>query len=265
MYRSFVEPQFSRQPHTTAMWTDWMRQNRMLHDFMPSAPGLCGRCGGVCDPTYPECYLCSQVYAGQLNDLFVCSYSFMPGLESLLHKYKDWANYEWAAKPLASLLDRSLAEHRECFALSVGVRDVVYTWVPSNNPRRTFDHLKRILDTAPSTPSLPWEDQIIARSSQHDRPARRQLAPEAYVVNRAALAGRSVVLLDDVWTTGASMASAAAALRDAGAANVVGLVLGRQLNRSYREAESAELYEEIDRRDWTNGQCSLTFNRCPSR
>ncbi|MFS2049527.1 ComF family protein, partial [Variovorax sp. CT11-76] len=42
-----------------------------------------------------------------------------------------------------------------------------------------------------------------------------------------ALAGRRVVLVDDVMTTGASLFSAAQVLRRAGAAHVAGIVLAR--------------------------------------
>lgn len=44
---------------------------------------------------------------------------------------------------------------------------------------------------------------------------------------RAALAGKRVVLVDDVMTSGASLAAAAGALRQAGAAHITGLVFAR--------------------------------------
>jgi predicted amidophosphoribosyltransferase len=45
----------------------------------------------------------------------------------------------------------------------------------------------------------------------------------------AALSGRNVLLVDDVWTTGATLASCAKTLRKAGAARVYTLTFARVL------------------------------------
>jgi orotate phosphoribosyltransferase len=44
-----------------------------------------------------------------------------------------------------------------------------------------------------------------------------------------------VLLVDDMWTTGASAQSAGAALRDAGAGAIGAVVIGRYLNRDWRQ------------------------------
>lgn len=72
----------------------------------------------------------------------------------------------------------------------------------------------------------------------HDTPAQSALAREARMRNvrgafaveplrHAELAGTRVVLVDDVMTSGASMFSAAATLRQAGVGHITGLVLAR--------------------------------------
>jgi len=58
--------------------------------------------------------------------------------------------------------------------------------------------------------------------------ARQRNVSGAFVVGKPeAVAGRAVVLIDDVATTGATLAAAAHALRAAGAASVIGVTLAR--------------------------------------
>jgi hypothetical protein len=47
------------------------------------------------------------------------------------------------------------------------------------------------------------------------------------------LGGRSVLLIDDTWTTGANAQGAAAALKRAGADTVAAVVIGRYVNRGH--------------------------------
>ncbi len=66
--------------------------------------------------------------------------------------------------------------------------------------------------------------------SQLKREARLANVKGAFMVEplrAAALAGRRVVLVDDVMTSGASLSTAAQALRDAGAAHITAVVLAR--------------------------------------
>ena len=57
----------------------------------------------------------------------------------------------------------------------------------------------------------------------------RRLRPDEYTV-QADVAGKRVLLIDDQWTSGASLQSSAIALRRAGAARVAGLVIGRRVD-----------------------------------
>jgi phosphoribosylpyrophosphate synthetase len=57
----------------------------------------------------------------------------------------------------------------------------------------------------------------------------RQLRPDEYAV-RSDVAGKRVLLIDDQWTSGASLQSSAIALKRAGTTRVVGLVIGRRID-----------------------------------
>jgi hypothetical protein len=66
------------------------------------------------------------------------------------------------------------------------------------------------------------------------RSTLRCVAPDRFVVTRAPSHwGAGVVLLDDVWVTGARVQSAAHALRAAGAPAVVAVVLGRRVRTDW--------------------------------
>lgn len=66
-----------------------------------------------------------------------------------------------------------------------------------------------------------------------------------------------MLLLDDTWTSGASMISSAAALKRAGARAVIGLTLGRQLNIDGHFGSTDTIMESISARPWRNSECLL--------
>lgn len=51
------------------------------------------------------------------------------------------------------------------------------------------------------------------------------------------IAGRTVLVIDDTWTSGARIQSAAWALKLAGATRVAAVVIGRHFDRDYGENE----------------------------
>lgn len=84
-------------------------------------------------------------------------------------------------------------------------------------PHKTLHHaLLRVIHTAPQS-SLP----------RKDRQSNVQGAFALDPFQREGIAGKKVVLLDDVMTSGASLAAATQALRRAGAAHITALVFAR--------------------------------------
>ena len=74
---------------------------------------------------------------------------------------------------------------------------------------------------------MPWR-ALRLRQGRLDRVARRRNVARAFAVKRpAAIAGKRVLLIDDVLTTGATAEACAETLLKAGAATVDLLVLAR--------------------------------------
>jgi ComF family protein len=98
--------------------------------------------------------------------------------------------------------------------------------------QRGYDHAwllaKHACAHAQLSPPLPALRRIRHSPPQSSLPARDRAANvrDAFEV-RTAIGGRDIVLLDDVVTTGATIAAAAMALRDAGARSVIGVAIAR--------------------------------------
>ena len=263
-YTQFPTPtDVMNDAHTVKDWVKWLRANNITHDFLPAASFACDLCGKPCGKRddgvkWPLCYNC-RAYVAYLDALVVGSYSFHAGLESLVGTYKDAYNgcpKDWKRLPLGAILWGIFHMHRQCIESALG-DDPIFTWVPSDNTSRSFDHLEEIIRAVDGQfENDPWDGGVIKRNRAVTRPERNAVTPEAYEVV-GEVQGRRVLLLDDLWTTGGSMVSAAAALKAAGAAYVVGVVLGRQVNPALSGHD--ELAKIVEPRDWRLNDCAL----CP--
>ncbi|MFD9702710.1 ComF family protein [Lentzea sp. NPDC059081] len=118
---------------------------------------------------------------------------------------------------LASVLATFLAKHSDC----LGEFDLV-TVVPSSQGRTP--PLVDVLGRRVSRTGARFASALATSSAN-----TREMRPDSYEVVTD-VHGKSVMLADDTWTSGASLQSAAVALKRAGATRVVGLVIGRYLD-----------------------------------
>jgi predicted amidophosphoribosyltransferase len=248
-----------------ADWMDWLEANSVLVPTAPRPDDSCETCQGAVGARddgqfYDSCYQCGG-YNGELDTFVPITYSVASGLESVLHRFKDFGDqYSWMANPLGSLLTTFLSRHRECIEADAGGIDVA-AYVPSNNRNRAFNQLDRIVDAVKGSPVrgwFPWDNEVITRDFSETRPGRAEVKPDAYAVDADAVRGRSVLLLDDTWTSGSSLVSSAAALKRAGASYVLGLTIGRQLNESGHYGSTDEILADVrGGRRWTDDDCVL--------
>lgn len=197
-------------------------------------PGVCGVCFNFTDG-YSRCYACAH---GKLCLDLVAPISYSVAGEQLHHSLKGYKRLDGAVARrlrvgLAAVLWRYLESHERCLARAAGVRtfDLVCT-VPSGDRGRDQGHPLRWIVGELVAPTRTRHERLLIRSSVEV--PTREFHPGKYQPVHE-LDGRSVLLIDDTWTTGANAQSAAAALKAAGAGTVAAVVVGRHLNREWHE------------------------------
>jgi predicted amidophosphoribosyltransferase len=175
------------------------------------------------------------------------------GLEGALWKVKNDASSGWLQLPLASLLWTFLDKHLKCIEDAYGGPFDMGITVPSSKQRNGINHLDDLLSCIQTWP-VAWRQGILSKQRGEAAAERRQrIVPDLFAADPG-VNGKRILLLDDTFTSGGTMASAARALRDAGATCVVGISFGRQLNVNREEAR--DLIAELPRR-------SLDLETCP--
>ncbi len=193
----------------------------------PAGAGLCGYCWRPVRPGQARCYQCGkyrECLPGLLPDVVVpIAYAAKGSHHATnLWRYKsDDPGAETARADLRALLLVFLRDHGRCVWRRAGVPGPSHVAVVPSGRGRPGTHPLQAM-AAPYL-TLPW-----VRLSADGGSAGLDPDPRRFLLER--VAGASVLLLDDTWTSGASATGAAAALRLAGARSVAVVVLGRHLD-----------------------------------
>lgn len=205
-------------------------------------PGACPRCLNLVDRAGP----CRACRATEQHLAVIVPISYSVGgewLHRLIISYKRDADrfVQDALAAITTLLDQFISRHECCLAAAVlpatgvGRSFDLITTVPSADPLRDLHHpLRGIVGSACPTTRDRYE-RLLFRSDSVAIP--RVYDPARYVPARR-LDGEGVLLIDDMWTSGASAESAAGALIAAGAGTVAAIVIARHLNRHWHDNDA---------------------------
>ncbi|MEV5463355.1 phosphoribosyltransferase family protein [Streptomyces sp. NPDC002788] len=109
--------------------------------------------------------------------------------------------------------------------------------MPSHSSTRGgVGHLEAVIDSVQDF-SSEWTAGALVKNDASKAGGRREKIVPGLFSASSAVHGKRVLLFDDTFTTGGSMASAAHALKEAGAAAVVGLAFGRQLSATWPDSK----------------------------
>lgn len=196
----------------------------------PGGEGVCEICHAAARPGRRRCLTCVRT-TGQVefpvdNVVPISLYRSGDDLWYLLRRYKDgwdpWARRRLRRR-LAWLLCEFLRAHLECIAPGAGDAWQI-TAVPPTRRRAQSRPVEGIIRTT------AWLRRRHVRTLRTVRAPRHNAASdEAFRVVRD-VRGRELILVDDTFTTGASVQSAASALQRDGARVLAVVVLGRVVN-----------------------------------
>jgi predicted amidophosphoribosyltransferase len=180
----------------------------------------CERCGAAAHRPVSACSACRGRRLGY--DRAVAALEYSGSARDLVHAFKDGGLRSLAA-PGAALI--ALVVERPA-------ADMI-TWVPADPLRQAIRgyHPPRLLAIALAK-AWQIEARPLLRGPLHRRPQRGLTRAERRANVRDAFAsapvsGRSLVLVDDVMTTGATISAAAGSLRRGGAVHVLAVTLAR--------------------------------------
>jgi len=187
-------------------------------------------CDTCAEPdTHGQCEWCLE-HPSKIDGIRA-PYLFEGPVRDAVHrlKYQGW---RVAAPELGGLLATYLEHHK----FPAEMTEQILVPVPLHPRRlrsRGYNQSHLLAKEAGKLLDLPVNDDLLKRAKDsppqveaRSREQRRANVAGSFHAS-AGVAGRSIVLIDDVATTGSTLMACAASLKDAGAANVWGLVLAR--------------------------------------
>jgi predicted amidophosphoribosyltransferase len=206
---------------------------KLLHAVAAAiVPPLCAACGRTCRPEATLCTRCSR----RLAEADPLEGSGAPGLD------RAWSSapHEGVARDLVTALKFRrllpvadlMADRIQWLAPSMILSGTVVPvpTAPMRSALRGFDPAAEIAAALAERTELPLEACLVRRGGGRQVGKRRaQRIGHPPVIQARGKVPRSVLLIDDVLTTGATLSSCARALRSSGAIRVTAVTFTRRL------------------------------------
>ena len=225
--------------------------------LVTGTPAVCFACacGGQSPAAAPRCPSCGEpLREGSCGGLLPCDNAVcaLPDREfSRIYTVSECSEEVWDAvcrfkydedRSWADVLGRILAGFLEERRDELGGYDLITAGALYVGPRanRLWDHLRLVLDAAQRyAPDWPFAPDLITKSGPTGQflgrgvETRRSIAEHSLrsalaVPDPERVAGKRVLVVDDVYSEGFSLREMARALNEAGAAEAAGLVFARR-------------------------------------
>ena len=198
----------------------------------PLGPLICQRCGRVLPSGGAHCFACRGSKAKNYKCKIIRSaFVFNSPVRSLVHALK-YRNHI----ALATYMGHRMAERFSTYAELAEVNYVVPVPLFAKRLRkRGFNQSEFLARAFAKSAGLPLDPLCLVRGrdtgsqTKLGRKARLENLKDAFVcVAPDKIKGKTILLIDDVCTTSATLEACAVALKKAGAKNVFGFTFGRE-------------------------------------
>ncbi|MBN1540602.1 ComF family protein [candidate division KSB1 bacterium] len=190
---------------------------------------VCRKCWTVLPSLYP-----AEQQAGELNpefcfDFSIAAFDYQDSMQTLIHAVK-YRGYRRLIPPLADELAQAAGDALRLWKANALVAVPLH---PARRRERGYNQAELLAERIGVRLSLPVysllrRTRYTAPQAQRSRLERRENVAGAFSTKRAAvLAGKRLVLIDDVLTTGNTVDACARVLLESGASAVAVLTLAR--------------------------------------
>ncbi|NUR86729.1 MAG: hypothetical protein HOY71_21810 [Nonomuraea sp.] len=209
---------------------------QVFRDVPPAGPGVCRICHTGADGAYalcPTCRVTTQGLHRHTEHVVPISLCVRDGdgsqLYAIIARRRDPPGSVRRVPFLAATVARFHREHAACLARLAGGPFSLVTTVPStrlDRPVEVFHPMPRVVDMVGDLRPLHRPVLMAGSALAAENLARRRSDERAFEV-LGRVDGARVLLVDDLFVSGAHVQSAASALYLAGARAVVALVIAR--------------------------------------